>query len=58
MGFIVSPSLPFVIIITPTNVAIMAIHTGNDGTTRRNTIIMATNTGYRNMSVVASPDAI
>lgn len=52
------PASPCVISRTPPNVAAIASQTGQEGTTRRNTIMIATRTGYRNISVVARPDAI
>jgi hypothetical protein len=45
-------------ITTPANVAAIASHTGIDGTTFRNTMIIATNTGKRKLSVVARPEAM
>ena len=45
MGFSESPPLPCVIMITPPNVAAMESHTGQEGTTRRKTMIIATSTG-------------
>ena len=47
-----------VMMMTPTNVATMASHTCHEGMTRRKTMISATSTGYRKMSVVANPDGI
>ena len=43
---------------TPANVTAIESHTGQDGTTLRNTMMMATRTGKRKTSVVASPEAI
>jgi tRNA A58 N-methylase Trm61 len=45
-------------IITPTKVATIESHTGHEGTTLRNTMMIATKTGKRNTSVVARPEAI
>ncbi len=43
---------------TPTNVAKMATQTGQDGTTLRKTMMMATRTGERKTSVVAKPEGM
>lgn len=49
---------PPVIIITPANVAAIDSHTGQEGTTFRKTIMIATIAGNRNTSVVARPEAM
>ena len=51
------PSL-CVITSTPPKVAAMASQTGQEGTTFRNTMMIATRTGYKKTRVVASPDAM
>lgn len=58
VGLIVCVPSLCVMINTPPNVAAMASQTGHDGTTLRNTIMIATRTGYKNTRVVASPEAI
>ena len=56
--FIVWLELPKLIMLTPINVTTIASHTCHDGTTLRNTMVSATNTGKRKQSVVASPEGI
>ena len=56
--FIVSLESLRLINVTPINVAMIASHTCQDGTTLRNTIVSATNTGKRKHNVVASPDGM
>ena len=58
MGFVASLPSPCVMMITPMNVATIDAHTGHDGTTPRNAMMRATNTGNRNTNVVARPEAM